>query len=66
MAIFQIRHYMLLCTFSLLYIRSGAQFKHDRYDDQTFLIGMLNEYMGYQRVFDEHDQFCYPKVGILA
>lgn len=48
--------------FSFVYL-SKAQFDIEKYDKEAFLIGTLNDYLGFQRVFTEKsDSFYYQRV----
>lgn len=57
-----------LCFFSFLFCSflSKAQFDNVKYDKESFLIGTLNEYMGYQRTFTNKDDFNYQRVDIMS
>ena len=60
--------YRYLFLFALLFcsLLSKAQFDGEKYDKESFLIGMLNEYMGYQRTFTNRDDFYYQRVDIMS
>jgi hypothetical protein len=51
----------LFCSFFL-----KAQFNNEMYDKELFLIGTLNEYMGYQRTLTHADYFYYQRIDILS
>ncbi len=42
-----------------------AQFNNKKYNKNYFLIGMLNEYMGYQRTFTAGNDFYYQRINIM-
>src|SRR5262249_2209987 len=63
--IFSIR-YLFLLSFLLNSFVSNAQFDDKKYDKESFLIGFLNEYMGYQRTFTNGDDFYYQRVDIMG
>lgn len=50
----------LFCSFLL-----KAQFDSQKYDKESFLIGTVSEYMGYQRTFTARDDFYYKRVSLL-
>ncbi len=58
----------ILVTGSFLFYGSSikAQFNDKKYDKECFLIGMLNEYMGYQRTFTNRDDFYYQRINIMG
>ncbi|GAA4439620.1 hypothetical protein GCM10023091_22110 [Ravibacter arvi] len=64
MVILSCRPLFLFFIFFLPAISASAQFKNGKYDQHSFLLGLLNEYMGYQRTFVEGG-FYYQKVDIL-
>lgn len=51
----------LFCTFLL-----KAQLNSAKYDKESFILGTLDEYMGYQRTFTNRDSFSYQRVDILG
>lgn len=58
--------YTLFFSFLLSSLMSFAQFDDKKFDKESFLIGMLNEYMGYQRTFTNGDNFYYQRVDIMG
>ena len=62
----QFYRYSFLFTLLLCSLLSKAQFDGEKYDKESFLIGMLNEYMGYQRTFTNRDDFYYQRVDIMS
>lgn len=57
--------YILLFILIFLSIPLKAQFNAEKYDKQSFLVGTLNEYTGYQRTFTPRDNFYYRRVDIM-
>ena len=57
--------YLILLIFLTISFSSKAQFDEKRYDKESFLIGTLNEYMGYQRTFSNGDNSLYQRVDIM-
>lgn len=43
-----------------------AQFDFSDYDKEKFLIGTLNDYMGYQRTFTNGNNFYYQRIDIMS
>ena len=62
----QIYRYLFLFTLLLHSLPTKAQFDNEKYDKEYFLIGILNEYMGYPRTFTKRDDFYYQRVGIMS
>ncbi len=58
-------YYSLLCFVLLLSNPAKAQFDATTYDKEKFLIGTLNEYMGYDRSFTPRHSFDYQRIDIL-
>lgn len=44
----------------------NAQFDSKKYDKEYFLLGTLNEYLGYQRTFTNGDDFYYQRIDIMS
>ena len=61
-----IYRYLLLCLLLLSGVPAKAQFDPEKFDKESFLIGMLSEYMGYQRTFTNKDDFYYQRVDIMS
>lgn len=62
----QIIRYLFLISFLFCSFFLRAQFNSEKYDKEFFLIGTLNEYMGYQRTHTYADNFYYQRVDILS
>ena len=64
----KVLHFVLsLFMFFTLVFTCKAQFNSTLYDKEAFLIGTLDDYMGYQRTFNaESDSFYYQKVDIYS
>ena len=59
----QLSHYLFLFTFLFWSILIEAQFDNKKYDKESFLVGILNEYMGNKRVFIAGiDDFYYQRI----
>jgi hypothetical protein len=57
--------YLFVAIFIFCNLLMKAQFDTQKYDKESFLLGTLNEYMGYQRVFKAGvDDFDYHQVDI--
>ncbi len=60
-----LNRYLFLAAFLVCSLLSKAQFDSEKYDKESFLLGMLDEYMGYQRVFKPGvDEFNYHRVDV--
>ncbi|WP_243348813.1 hypothetical protein [Parabacteroides sp. FAFU027] len=60
-----LNRYLCLAAFLVCSLLSKAQFDSEKYDKESFLLGMLDEYMGYQRVFKPGvDGFNYHRVDV--
>lgn len=57
---------LLLFIFLFCCLSSKAQFDDTKYDKECFLVGLLNEYMGYQRTFSSNDDFYYQRIDIMG
>lgn len=62
----QFYRYLLLCLLLLSGLPAKAQFDPAKFDKESFLIGTLSEYMGYQRTFTNKDDFYYQRVDIMS
>lgn len=62
----QFVRYLLLINFLFFSFLLKAQFDNKKYDKEFFLIGTLNEYMGYQRTFSKSDYFYYQRIDIMS
>ena len=62
----QINLYLILVTFLYCSPFAKAQFENEKYDKESFLIGTLSEYMGYQRTFTNGNNFYYQRVDIMS
>jgi len=62
----QFNRYFFLFIFLLYSFLLKAQFDNKKYDKECFLIGTLNEYMGYQRTFTNEDAFYYQRIDIMG
>lgn len=62
----QFYRYLFLFTLLFCSLLSKAQFDGEKYDKESFLIGMLNEYNGYQRTFTNRDDSYYQRVDIMS
>lgn len=64
----KVLHFVLsLFMFFTLVFTCKAQFNSTLYDKEAFLIGTLDDYLGYQRTFNaESDSFYYQKVDIYS
>ena len=62
----KINRYLFLFVFLFCSFLLKAQFDNKKYDKESFLIGTLNEYMGYQRTFTNGDNFYYQRVDIMG
>jgi hypothetical protein len=59
------KRYLFISVLLFCSLFSKAQFDNVKYDKESFLIGTLDEYMGYQRVFKAGvDDFNYHRVDI--
>ena len=62
-----LNRYLFLAASLVCSLLSKAQFDSEKYDKESFLLGMLDEYMGYQRVFKPGvDDFNYHRVDIYG
>lgn len=59
-----ITYYLVISVFCSFLLQ--AQFDSHTYDKESFLIGTVSEYMGYQRTFTGRDDFLYHRVDILS
>ncbi len=57
--------FLFLISFLCCSFLMRAQFDENKFDKEYFLLGTLNEYMGYQRTFTPADDFYYQRVDIL-
>jgi len=62
----QLVRYLFLIFFLFCSSFLKAQFDNQKYDKEFFLIGTLNEYMGYQRTFTNADDFYYQRIDIMG
>ena len=63
----QLVRYLFLIFFLSYNFLLKAQFDNEKYDKEHFLIGTLNEYMGYQRTFTNvFDDFYYQRIDIMG
>lgn len=44
-------HYTVILAFLFCSLSAKAQFDDKKYEKESFLVGLLNEYMGYKRIF---------------
>lgn len=58
--------YLLINLLLLSSLQAKAQFDQKKFDKESFLIGTLSEYMGYQRTFTNKDDFYYQRVDIMS
>ena len=58
--------YLSPFIFLFLSLPLVAQFNGGKYDKEIFLIGTLNDYMGYQRTFTNGNGFSYQKVDDMS
>ena len=58
--------YLLINLLLLSSLQAKAQFDQKNFDKESFLIGTLSEYMGYQRTFTNGDDFYYQRVDIMS
>jgi hypothetical protein len=62
----QFIRYLFLVCFLFNSSLMKAQIDLEKYDKEPFLIGTLNEYMGYQRTFTNGDDFYYQLISIMG
>lgn len=56
----------ILCFLIMNSFQMKAQFDNSKYEKETFLIGILNEYMGHQVTFTNGNDYYYQRVDIIA
>ena len=62
----QFNRYLFLFIFLFCSSLLKAQFDNEKYCKESFLIGTLDEYMGYQRTFTNGNNFYYQRVDIMG
>lgn len=62
----QFVRYIFLLNFLLYSFLIKAQFDNEKYNKEIFLIGTLNDYMGYQRTFTNGNDFYYERIDIMS